>query len=105
MFGRPREALGDLALDPIETQVVELALADGLSTLATSRWHRAVGRLFGLRAVQPLASARLEALRRFVVLTRHARAARGEVAKLIGLGFTPEQLRAVECRATAARQS
>jgi hypothetical protein len=86
-------------LSPIEAQVVELALADGPSTLATARWRRALAALFGLRPARPLASPRLEALRRFVVLTRHARGgAAKETAKLLGLGFTIEQLCAVQQR-------
>lgn len=104
MFGRARTGCGDAALDPVEARVVELALGDDLSTLATSRWQRAIARLFDLRSAKPLASARLEALRRYVVLTRHARAARDEIARLVSLGFTHEQLRAVEGRAAAARQ-
>ena len=104
MFGRARGAGSVAPLDPVESRVVELALSDDLTTLATSRWRRTLAGLFGLRPARPLANARLEALRQYVVLTRHARAARDEVATLLGLGFTPEQLRFVESRAAAARQ-
>lgn len=89
-------------LSPIEAQVVELALADGPSTLATARWRRGLAALFGLRPARPLASPRLETLRRFVVLTRYARAAAAkEMTKLLGLGFTIEQLCAIQQRIAA----
>lgn len=90
-------------LSPIEARVVELALADGPATLATARWQRTLAAMLGQRPAKPLASPRLESLRRFVVLIRHApAAAAGEMAKLLGLGFTPEQLCAVRRRVGAA---
>lgn len=89
----------DAALSPIEARVVELALADGPSTLATARWQRTLAAMLGQRPAKPLASPRLEALRRFVVLIRHAPAAAAEeVAKLLGLGFSVEQLCTVQRR-------
>ena len=93
----------DAALSPIEARVVELALADGPATLATARWQRTLAAMLGQRPAKPLASPRLEALRRFVVLIRHAPAAAAEeVAKLLGLGFSAEQLCAVRQRVGTA---
>lgn len=92
------------ALSPIEARVVELAMTDRLSSLATSAWRRTLTAMLGVRPAQALASPRLEALRRFVVLARHARvAAQDELARLLTLGFTREQLSAVETRIAAAR--
>jgi hypothetical protein len=83
-------------LSPIEARVVELALSDGASTLATARWRQVTAALLGLRPAKPLASPRLEALRRFVVAVRHAPArAAKEMSVLLGLGYSPEQLCAV----------
>ena len=103
-LGEPCAQVGaDAALSPIEARVVELALADGPATLATARWQRMLAAMLGQRPAKPLASPRLEALRRFVVLIRHApAAAAGEMAKLLGLGFTPEKLCAVRRRVGAA---
>ena len=89
-------------LTSIEARVVELALADGRVTLLASRWRRMLAVLLGLRLPGPLASPRLEALRRFVVLSRDAGAAAAdEVAKLLSLGFSRDQICAVEHRVAA----
>ena len=100
--GAPCAEVAPAALSPIEARVVELALADGPSTLATAPWRRSLAAMLGLRPAKPLASPRLEALRRFVVVVRHmpARAA-DEMGKLLGLGFSPEQLGAVRARIAA----
>ena len=100
--GRCAEIEPSAALSPIEARVVELALADAPSSLKTARWRRSIATLLGLRPARPLASPRLEALRRFVVLTRHAgQATADEAARLLGFGFTREQLCAVQNRLTA----
>jgi len=98
----PCAEIGLPALSPIEARVVELALADGPSTLATASWRRTLTAMLGLRPAKPLASPRLEALRRFVVVVRHKPAcAADEWGKLLGLGFSPEKLCAVRARIAA----
>jgi len=58
-------------LSRLEKQVVMLSLCDPRSSLRTpSKWEARWKRLFGVEIPNPLADARLEALRRFSILMR-----------------------------------
>jgi hypothetical protein len=89
----------------IEEQVLTLARHDRLATLeAPGVVERAVRLLFGLGArSRALADARLEALRRAMVVTRHRRHLPDPVARdLRERGFGDAQVRAIEARALSA---
>jgi hypothetical protein len=81
---------GFARLDERVLSVVALSLKDALrSVLPPTRLGGLAARLFGLRPSTPLADARLEALRRYCVLTRHRHAHRAEAwARLRDTGFT-----------------
>ena len=85
-------------LTALERQVIALATREPLSSLLTEK--RPIARaLFGVEPARALADARLEALRRFVVLHRHERreaVSSGEL--LVGLGFSPRLLDDVRAR-------
>ena len=90
--------VGVPVLTTLERQVIALAEREPLSSLSTGR--RPIARaLFGIEPARALADPRLEALRRFVVLSRHGRreaTASGDV--LVGLGFSPPLLADVRAR-------
>lgn len=85
-------------LTSLEWLVVALAQRDRLSSLETpGRIATMLGTLFGSRPNPRLADARLEALRRFVVLVRNLRdrLPQGETARLLAAGFSRAQARLV----------
>ncbi len=89
---------------PLELQVISLAEADPVVSIgAPTRFSRWFERWFGIDRPNPLADARLEALRRFAVL---ARVTRGElpvdeIKRFLAAGFTRFQARALQRRAAA----
>lgn len=88
----------------VEVQVIALARADTLASLEPPGWWaRAVALLFGVQPrARRLADAKLETLRRAIVVTRHRRHMPDAVAaELIALGYRPAQVRALEALAVA----
>jgi hypothetical protein len=77
-------------LDERTLGVVALSWKDDLrSVLPPTRLGRLAAQLFGLRPTTPLADARLEALRRYCVLTRYRHAHRSEAWNALrDTGFT-----------------
>jgi hypothetical protein len=85
-------------LGPLERDVLLISRSDSRSSLRPSGFFGRLGkRLFGIAPSNPLADARLEALRRFAVLLRHKRDRLpcGEEARLLEAGFTSEQMKDV----------
>ena len=80
-------------LSPLERSVVRLSLRDARSTLSASpRWLAGIRGLLGFASPNALADPRLEALRRFAVLTRLDGVAAGEEqARFLAAGFDPVQ--------------
>lgn len=98
-------ASGAVVFSPLEEQVIALARYDSLGSLEPpNRLDRAVAFLFGIRSSsRVLADPRLEALRRAVVVAHHRHhLPDAQAVELRGVGFTMEQIHAVEARATAA---
>lgn len=90
------------ALSPIEARVVELALADGPSTLATAPWRRSLAAMLGLRPAKPLASPRLEALRRFACAAVIGGASlQSATAGLLQAGYTPAHVELAQAAVTS----
>lgn len=92
-----------VTLSDLEWKVVSLALREAGELPCPSREPSALRRrlsalwsaIVGHEARRPLADPRLEALRRFVCTARGRRDA-GEIAgRLLGMGFTRQQLDAV----------
>jgi len=98
-FSEPLDVETPDRLDPdgfsaLEWSVIALAGRDPLSSLdIPGRIASALATLFGQRGNLGLADPRLEALRRFVVLARHARAALpdDEMARFLAAGFSRAQ--------------
>lgn len=89
---------------PIEAHVIALARQDTLASLEPPSWiERAAALLFGIEfGRKPLADARLEALRRAVVVTHHRRHMPDAVAvELARAGYRLAQVRAIEALAIA----
>jgi hypothetical protein len=87
-----------IRLAPLERDVLLISRSDSRSSLRPScLLGRLRRRLFGIALPNPLADARLEALRRFAVLLRHNRdrLPSAEEARLLEAGFSPEQVRDV----------
>ncbi|MCW2351511.1 hypothetical protein [Sphingobium sp. B12D2B] len=79
---------------PVEWTIVRLAREDGLSSLREeSRLGRLLRLVFGSRRAMPLASARLEALRRIAVLSWHHgyNIAPSELGRFYEAGYTTHQ--------------
>ena len=88
---------------PLEQTVIALAEADPVASLgAPSRFSRFFERWFGFTRHNPLTDERLEALRRFAVLARVAAGVlpAEEVRRFIAAGFSLNQARALQRRAT-----
>ncbi len=81
---------------PLELRVISLGERyDAARELSQdSRGARLLERLFGLTLHAPLANPRLERLRRFASQAHHHpdKVAEGDVADMIGAGFTPGQV-------------
>lgn len=80
------------AFTSLEMQAIALAKADGAwSIRPKDRFVRLVERIFGFRQANKLANPRLEALRRFAVVSRlsRGRPADAEIARFLNAGFTP----------------
>ncbi len=90
---------------PLEEQVITLARMDRLGSLeAPGRIERFFSLIFGLNPrMRALADPRLEALRRAVVVANHRHHLPDvQAAELREVGFTPDQVQAIEHRAIAA---
>jgi len=82
-------------LDRAEREAVMLARTDRRSSIRpVGTMRRLAQRLFGLRAPNPLADPRLEALRRFAVAVAHDTPASSdrEAAQLVSHGFADAQI-------------
>jgi len=91
-------------LGRLERDIVWLSRSDPRSSLRPPHFlGRLAGRLFGIRRTNPLADARLEALRRYAVLLRHELRTGEEEHRLLESGFTPEQLGDVRRLVAAGR--
>jgi hypothetical protein len=94
----------DGRFDPLELKVIALAEADPVASIgAPTRFRRSVERWFGFKLPKPLANERLEALRRFAVLSRvsSGRLPAEEVKHFLTAGFSLLQARALQRRAIA----
>ncbi|HYD13088.1 MAG TPA: hypothetical protein VEC11_09590 [Allosphingosinicella sp.] len=90
--------------DPLELRVIALAEADPVASIGPpTRFRRFFERWFGFKLPHPLANERLEALRRFAVLSRvsDGRLPAEEVKTFLNAGFSLLQARAVQRRAAA----
>ena len=77
---------------PAERDVIAVARADGTASVRRRTWlTRLAAALFGIAPPNPLANARLEALRRFAVLARVSRGnpPRHEIDAFLAAGFAP----------------
>lgn len=93
---------GEGRFDPLELRVIALAEADPVASIgAPSRFRRSVERWLGFKLPRPLANERLEALRRFAVLSRvsSGRLPAEEVRNFLTAGFSLLQARALQRRA------
>jgi hypothetical protein len=93
------------ALTTIERDVISASLRDPVWSLGPSgRVRRALHWTFDVRRPNPLADARLEALRRFAVLVRHFgdRLDSVETDRLALAGYSPSQIRAASWQVTSA---
>ena len=89
-------------LTDLEWQVVKVAMRDATAGHLVAPTRRGsiadrLGRIYsfvtGIKPIAPLADPRLEALRRFVFVTRRTRVlAEAEVPGLLDLGFTRAQV-------------
>ena len=89
---------------PLELKVIALAEADPVASIgAPTRFTRFFERWFGFKRPSPLANERLEALRRFAVLSRvtGGRLPAEEVKHFLAAGFSLFQARALQRRAAA----
>jgi len=80
-------------LGPVEWTIVKLAREDGLSSLREEgRVGRILRLVFGFRRATPLASERLEALRRMAVLSWHHgyNVAPSELGRFYAAGYAPQ---------------
>lgn len=98
------------ALTPLERTVVRLSRLDGLCSVEQAgRFKRFLVEFFGVRFANRLANARLEALRRYCVVSRIIRGKPpfDEALILHAGGFSDAALREIEelIRAAAARGS
>lgn len=88
-------AIEQAGFAPLEWIVVALAQRDPLASLKTpGRMAIALRVLFGGRSNSPLADPRLEALRRFVIITHHLgdRLPPAEVTHFLEAGFNRAQM-------------
>lgn len=77
---------------PAERDVIAVARVDGAASVRPRTWlTRLAVTLFGIAPPNPLANARLEALRRFAVLARVSRGnpPRHEIDAFLAAGFAP----------------
>jgi hypothetical protein len=89
--------IAEPALTLFERDVISVSLRDPVWSLGPSgRVRRALHWTFDVRRPNPLADARLEALRRFAVLVRHFgdRLDNVETDRLALAGYSPSQIRA-----------
>lgn len=100
IFDTPARAtlsrVAEPALSAIERDVISASLRDPVWSLGPSgRVRRALHWIFDARRPNPLADARLEALRRFAVLIRHFgdRLDSAEADRLALAGYSPSQIR------------
>jgi hypothetical protein len=94
------------ALGPIERQVISASLRDPVWSLAPSgRVRRMLHWIFDIRRPNPIADARLEALRRFAVLALRFgdRLDSTEADRLAVAGYSPSQIREAARHVAAAR--
>ena len=102
---RPASAKAEEArFAPLELKVIALAEADPVASIgAPTRFTRFFERWFGFKRPSPLANERLEALRRFAVLSRvtGGRLPAEEVKHFLTAGFSLFQARALQRRAAA----
>lgn len=107
MFSTPSDseiAEPHARFDPIELQVINLAEADPIASIGSpTRFARWFERWFGIPRPNPLADARLEALRRFAVLARvtEGQLPIEETRRFLAAGFTRLQARTLQKRAAA----
>jgi hypothetical protein len=95
----------DPALTTIERDVISASLRDPVGSLGPSgRVRRILHWTFDVRRPNPLADARLEALRRFAVLVRQFgdRLDSGETGRLALAGYSPSQIRAASRQVASA---
>jgi len=88
---------GDVALfSPLELRVINLGTRSDVSRewTAGSRAGRILERIFGLKLDHPLASSRLERLRRYASLVRHHpdQVSEADMGELIEVGFSRGQV-------------
>lgn len=99
------EAAPTARFTPLEARVIAMADHDRLDAgRPQSRIGRALDAILGIRRTAPLADPRLEALRRFTVVTRlsDGHLPDREIENFTAAGFTPLQARALQLRAAAA---
>jgi len=95
----------DAALTATERQVILASLRDPASSLESGgRIRTALRWIFDVRPPNPLADARLEALRRFAVLMRRFgdRLSTIEIDRLAMAGYSPGQIREASRRIASA---
>ncbi|MBS47098.1 MAG: hypothetical protein CMN60_05080 [Sphingobium sp.] len=96
---------GSQELDRLTMQVAQLSRQDSLRSVSqVGRMRRLIERVFDIQVQNPLADARLEALRRYCVLFIHgdSRAQEAE-ADLLNRGYSPESCRLI--RAVLQRET
>jgi hypothetical protein len=101
--GESGSAAGQVRFDPLELKVIALAEADPVASIGSpTRFRLFFERWFGFKLPRPLANDRLEALRRFAVLSRvsDGRLPAEEVRNFLTAGFSLLQARTVQRRAT-----
>lgn len=90
-------SVAETVLTASERNVISLSLKDPVWSIAPSgRLRRALNWVFDIRRPNPLADARLEALRRFAVLVHRFgdRLDCAEADRLAMAGYSPRQIRA-----------
>lgn len=96
-----RAGANDGGFTDLEWSVVRIARQDSLSSIEEpGRFARMMSAILGSPPRQPLANARLEALRRFVVLDNHLgdRLPDREAADFVGAGFSWAHVRLLRTR-------
>lgn len=94
----PTEISEAIGFSDLEWSVIEIARRDPLSSIeAPGRFAGTLANLLGRRPALPLADPRLEALRRFVVVSQHLRdrLPDREIARFQLAGFSRAQVRLV----------
>jgi hypothetical protein len=93
----PATERGDTRLTAADREVIRFAVREPMSSIGpVSTLRRWSDRLFGFNRVNPLADARLEALRRHAIRLRHANGATLDRQELIEAGYAPRQIDDVE---------